>query len=149
MPARVRMSASAPWMISSKGFERWLISRIDMPTPGSETRSRCTCSSTSSGSTAGPAAKLKMRDVVVAMSVSLPGALGFRELVRCRRRTERHHADVKNIGIARLDPVQQRVGRLAVEVNPGDCRLRAGEHDVLGFLGVDLGVAQHVEDARE
>ena len=58
-------SASQPSMMSSNGFERWLISRIDMPTPGSESRSRCACSSTSTGSTAGPAEKLKMRVVVV------------------------------------------------------------------------------------
>ena len=55
------MSASAPWMIASNAFDRWLISRIDMPTPGSETRSRCASSSTGVGSTAGPALKLKMR----------------------------------------------------------------------------------------
>src|SRR5215831_777347 len=61
MPASVRMSASAFWMIASKVFDRWLISITDMPTPGSATRSRCASSSTGSGSTAGPAAKLKMR----------------------------------------------------------------------------------------
>jgi hypothetical protein len=45
-------------MISSKAFERWLISITDMPTPGSDTRSRCACSSTGRGRTAGPALKL-------------------------------------------------------------------------------------------
>ena len=55
------MLASQPPMIASKVFERWLISRTDMPTPGSATRSRCASSRTGTGSTAGPAAKLKMR----------------------------------------------------------------------------------------
>jgi hypothetical protein len=45
-------------MISSKTFERWLISSTDMPTPGSVTRSRWASSSTGIGSTAGPAEKL-------------------------------------------------------------------------------------------
>src|SRR5688500_10035425 len=49
----------------SKVFDRWLISITDMPTPGSDTRSRCACSRTGSGSTAGPAEKLKMRGVKV------------------------------------------------------------------------------------
>jgi hypothetical protein len=40
MLASARMSASACWMTSSKTFERWLTSRIDMPMPGSATRSR-------------------------------------------------------------------------------------------------------------
>src|SRR5262252_8546451 len=61
MPPRARMSASAPWITASNVFDRWLISITDMPTPGNATRSRCASSSTGSGSTAGPAAKLKMR----------------------------------------------------------------------------------------
>src|SRR4026208_172416 len=55
------MSASARASTSSNTFERWLTSRIDMPTSGSATSSRWACSSTGTGSTAGPAEKLKMR----------------------------------------------------------------------------------------
>src|SRR5687768_9326820 len=54
----------------SKVFDRWLTSSTDMPTPGSATRSRCASSSTGSGSTAGPAEKLKTRWVVVAIGLS-------------------------------------------------------------------------------
>src|SRR5688572_22774667 len=54
----------------SKVFDRWLISSTDMPTPGSDTRSRCASSSTGSGRTAGPAEKLKTRWVVVAIGLS-------------------------------------------------------------------------------
>src|SRR5215204_1431670 len=56
------MSAIAPLRRSSNVFERWLISMTDMPTPGSETSSRCACSSTGSGMMAGPAEKLNSRD---------------------------------------------------------------------------------------
>jgi len=49
--------------MDSNAVDRWLISRIDMPTPGSARRSRWIASSTDKGSTAGPAAKLKMRAV--------------------------------------------------------------------------------------
>ena len=55
-------------MIASKVDERWLISMTDMPTPGSATRSRWTCSRTGSGSTAGPEEKLKIRSVMGAPS---------------------------------------------------------------------------------
>src|SRR5688572_15484094 len=55
------MSASARASTSSNTFDRWLTSRIDMPTPGSATSSLFACSSTGTGSTAGPAEKLKMR----------------------------------------------------------------------------------------
>src|SRR3954469_17618938 len=61
MPARARMSDCAPSMISSNGFDRWLISITDIPTPGSATRSRCASSSTGSGSTDGPAEELQTR----------------------------------------------------------------------------------------
>ena len=42
----------------SKTFERWLTSRMDMPTPGSASMSRWISSSTVRGSTAGPGEKL-------------------------------------------------------------------------------------------
>ena len=51
-------------MMSSNGLLRWLISRIDAPTPGKAIRSRCTSASTGTGNTAGPAEKLKMRVVI-------------------------------------------------------------------------------------
>ncbi len=63
MPVSARMSAMAESRIASNVFERWLISITDMPTPGSDTRSRCACSRTGSGSAAGPAEKLKIRVV--------------------------------------------------------------------------------------
>src|SRR5882672_11530793 len=52
-------------MISSKVFERWLISITDMPTPGSASISLCASSRTGSGITAGPALKLKIRSVMI------------------------------------------------------------------------------------
>src|SRR6266550_2403728 len=51
-------------MISSKVFERWLISITDMPTPGSDNISLCASSKTGTGITAGPALKLKIRSVI-------------------------------------------------------------------------------------
>src|SRR3954471_8821795 len=50
-------------MFSNVGL-RWLISRIDAPTPGSAIRSRCASARTGSGSTAGPAEKLNTRCVI-------------------------------------------------------------------------------------
>src|SRR5438874_1042824 len=61
MEASARMSASACAKIDSNAAERWLISRIDIPTPGSASRSRWMSSSTTTGSTAGPAEKLYTR----------------------------------------------------------------------------------------
>src|SRR5918999_1410968 len=55
------MSASARARTPSNIFDLWLTSRIDMPTPGSDTSSLCAFSSTETGSTAGPAEKLKTR----------------------------------------------------------------------------------------
>ena len=48
-------------MILSNAFERWLISRIEMPVPGSASRSRCASCNAESGKTAGPGEKLKTR----------------------------------------------------------------------------------------
>src|SRR5262245_6410865 len=64
MPASVRTSRSARSSTDSNTLERWLSSRTDIPMPGNATRSRCISSSTGSGSTAGPAAKLKIRSVI-------------------------------------------------------------------------------------
>ena len=50
-------------MFSNVGL-RWLISRIDAPTPGSAIRSRCASANTGSGNTAGPAEKLNTRCVM-------------------------------------------------------------------------------------
>src|SRR5205809_4137171 len=51
-------------MISSKVFERWLISITDIPTLGSDSMSRCASSKTGTGKTAGPALKLKIRSLI-------------------------------------------------------------------------------------
>ncbi len=52
-------------MISSNVFERWLISITLIPTPGRLSNSSRACSSTGTGSTAGPALKLKILSVIV------------------------------------------------------------------------------------
>src|SRR6266700_3528322 len=51
-------------MISSKSFERWLISITDIPIPGSATICARASSKTGTGNTAGPALKLKIRSVI-------------------------------------------------------------------------------------
>ena len=51
-------------MMSSKVFERWLISITDIPAPGRLSISSRACSSTGTGSTAGPALKLKFYSVM-------------------------------------------------------------------------------------
>ena len=58
---RVLKALSALARIASKVFERWLISRIDMPSPGNARRSRWISSSTGTGITAGPAEKSNTR----------------------------------------------------------------------------------------
>ena len=55
------MLASAAARISSNALERWLISSTDIPTPGKAGKPSRICSRTASGSTAGPAPKLKTR----------------------------------------------------------------------------------------
>src|SRR6185503_12215123 len=110
MFASRRMSASHPWMMSSNVFDRWLISRIDIPTPGSDTRSRCACSSTSTGRTAGPAEKLKIR-VVVVIAVSLYRSSGVQEI------SQRYKLQVQHGAVLALDLLAQRGDRLAVEVD--------------------------------
>src|SRR5262249_49935328 len=134
MPASVRMSASQPWITSSKVFDRWLTSRIDMPTPGSDTRSRCASSRTSSGSTAGPAEKLKIR---VAGGMTNLSALQLDD------------PQIQHVRVAGFDPVADRRGRLAVEIDSRDGGLGPLEHDVLGLLDVEVRLAQVVEDMRE
>src|SRR5262249_51649607 len=119
MPASSRMSATARCRMSSKVFERWLISITDIPTPGSATRSRCASSRTGSGRTAGPAAKLKIRVVVTDMSQ-----------LHCSR-LQPDYGQIQNVFVAR-DPPQDVCARLAVEIDPRDRSLRAVENDVLG-----------------
>src|SRR5256885_15862602 len=51
-------------MISSKAFERWLISITDTPIPGSASICARASSKTVTGNTAGPALKLKIRSVI-------------------------------------------------------------------------------------
>src|ERR1700674_5376852 len=64
------MFDSASARIPSNTFERWLTSRIDIPTPGSDSSSRCACSSTGIGRIAGPAEKLKIRVAVFIGQIS-------------------------------------------------------------------------------
>src|SRR5262245_61338471 len=144
MPASSRISEIAPCRMSSKVFERWLISITDMPTPGSATRSRCASSSTGSGSTAGPAAKLKIRVVVVAGITRTPPTPdswlrtpvlrdGSREAgAGSRQFYDLHSQDV----FVLCDRSQQWLARRSVEIDPGNGRFRAFENDVLGFLDV-------------
>ena len=66
MERRLRRSASAAWMMLSNSLERWLISITDMPQPCQLNMSACACCSTSIGSMAGPAEKLKMRSLLAA-----------------------------------------------------------------------------------
>ena len=66
MPSRVRRLASAWLMIFSKAFERWLISRIEMPVPGRASRSRWASWRAGRGSTAGPGEKLYTRFSMIA-----------------------------------------------------------------------------------
>src|SRR3954468_20999684 len=108
MPASVRMSASQPWITSSNAFDRWLISRIDMPTPGSDSRSRCASSRTSSGSTAGPAEKLKIRAVVVEVVPMVTASL------------QRHELQIEDVAVLGFDLFTQRRRGLAVEVDARD-----------------------------
>src|SRR6185503_11020153 len=140
MLPRARMSASAFASTASKVSDRWLISRIDMPTPGSVTRSRWISSSTGSGSTAGPAAKLKMR---LTVGMSVPSA------ARGGPRLNRDQVQIEDVVVAVADLLQQRVGRRAVEVDARHRRLRPFEYDVLGLLHVDLALAQVVENVRQ
>src|SRR5947207_14445095 len=67
MPSSSRRPASAPWMISSKVFERWLISITDIPTPGSANICAPASSKTGRGMIAGPALKLKIRSVIIVL----------------------------------------------------------------------------------
>src|SRR5262249_13841862 len=120
MPASRRMSASACARMPSNAAERWLISRIDMPTPGSETRSRWISSSTGIGSTAGPAEKLWTRCTVF---MSAPAFV----FSRSQRDSDRHEMQIENVRVARLYLLQQRVGRRAVEVDARHGGVRALE----------------------
>src|SRR5688572_19028427 len=98
MCASSLMSASARASTSSNTFERWLTSRIDMPTPGRDTSSFRACSSTETGSTAGPAEKLKMRsDVMNQQSIPKfglePRRLGRHDFARIRHSHQVDDAD--------------------------------------------------------
>src|SRR5262245_8382009 len=136
------MSAIAVLRRSSNVFERWLISITDMQTPGSEMRSRCACSRTGSGNTAGPAEKLWIR-VVVGMNAApelmepLWLSLYF------------HNLNAEDVATSVFDGAKKfRVG-LAVNVDTCDRGLRASENNVLGFLHVQVAAAQLVENVRE
>ena len=132
-------------MISSNGFDRWLISRIDMPTPGSDSRSRCACSSTSTGRTAGPAEKLKIRVVVVMSLVPNGHEVPDWRLLR----HEANDLQVENVGVPALMRSRRELRRRAVQVDARDGCLGAFEDDVLRLLHVQIAPAQVVEDVGE
>src|SRR3954451_4394991 len=119
--------------MSSKGFERWLISRIDMPTPGSETRSRCACSRTSSGRIAGPAEKLKIR-VVVTITPPL---------------RKSYDPYIENVRILGLDQFAKPVGRSPIQIDSRNGCFRPLEHDVFRFLNVEMPAPQVIEHVRK
>src|SRR5918994_3104084 len=123
------MSASPRASTSSNTFDRWLTSRIDMPTPGSDTSSLFARSSTGTGSTAGPAEKLKMRsDFMNQQSISEfglePRRLRRHDLARVRHIHQLHDADwVHRKGdghSAAVDELFERVCafRAAHEIDP-------------------------------
>src|SRR5262245_31724276 len=130
------MSSAALCIRSSNVFERWLISITDMPTPGSASKSRCASSSTAIGRTAGPAEKLNTR-VAVGMKAAPFVQLNLNEV------------QIQDVLVAAGDRVQQRCRRFPVEIDTGDRSLGAFEHDVLGFLNVEIARAQVVEDMRQ
>src|SRR4051812_45321791 len=132
MPASSRMSAIARARIASNVFDRWLISITDMPTPGRATRSRCASSSTGTGRTAGPAEKLKMRRVVVAIGLS-----------------ELDELKIENISVARLHRIERACRGGSVEVNTCHGSLRAVENDVFRLLDVQVRHPQVFEDVRQ
>src|SRR6185503_18442927 len=130
------MSSCALCIRSSNVFERWLISMTDIPTPGSAIKSRCASSSTASGRTAGPAEKLNTR-VAVGMK-----AAPFVQL-------DLHEIQIQDVLVAASDRFQQLRRRLTIEIDARNCGLGALEHDVLGFLDVEIAGAQMVEDVRQ
>src|SRR5206468_11656848 len=143
----VRTSASACSRIDSNVFERWLISRIDMPTPGSASRSRWISSRTGTGSTAGPAAKLKTRCTVVIGRLFDQPRNHFRAFVaNC---SDGDKVEVQNIRVSITNRPQQSLRRRTVEVDSRNGGLGSIENHVLGFLNVDVPRSQMVEHVRE
>ena len=63
--------------------------------------------------------------------------------------SDRDKVQIEDVGVAVLHHFQQRVRRRAVEVDACDGRLRAFENHVLGFLHVDLALAQVLEDVGQ
>src|SRR5947208_4914429 len=108
------MSASARARMASNGLERWLISRTDMPTPGSAIRSRCISSSTGSGSTAGPAAKLWTRWTTVIELLQMQPTDLLRAFVSSWPTLDRHEVKIEDVEVAILNRFQQRVRRRGV-----------------------------------
>ncbi len=65
MASSVRRSASASSAMLMNSLPRWLISITDMPLPCQSSISPAAVRRTSSGSTAGPALKLKIRMIEI------------------------------------------------------------------------------------
>src|SRR5436190_4347585 len=104
-------------MISSKVFERWLISITDMPTPGSDNISSRACSKTGTGITAGPALKLKIRSVMI----FIWSAAARRRFGLAAHRHPNMHG-VNQIESA-VEPAHSKSSFL--EIRPHDCADRA------------------------
>src|SRR6476620_6041405 len=104
-----------------------------MPTPGRARRSRCACSSTSTGRIAGPAEKLK---ILVVVTISPPLRKSY-------------DLQVENVAVVHPDAFAERRRRRAVQVDSGDGSLCPFEHDVFGLLHVEISTAQVVEHVRQ
>src|SRR6058998_206816 len=120
-------------MISSKAFERWLISSTDMPTPGRAIRSFCASSRTGSGSTAGPAPKLKMRLLMRLLRLIVLGSQFSVPVLRSRLRnlaqrtsclesleSQREQRKLDDVRAGLSDRVEDGRRRLLAQINAGD-----------------------------
>src|SRR5678816_4892620 len=132
MPASSRQLASASVMMASNTLPRWLCSMMPMPLSRTFQISCWAFLSTLSGSTAGPALKLKIRSVMALFPCS--GAVfQAREI----------HLD--HVRVARGNRGHGRLVRLGVQVNARERGLRAVIDDVFDFFHVDAPLGQYVE----
>src|SRR5512143_488731 len=129
MPASSRQACSASTMIRSKTLPRWLSSMTPMPLPATFQRSCCACLRTGSGSTPGPAPRLKMRSFIGSPTPSV----------------ERGQVHADDVLVAAADRLDRRGIGQTVEMDAGQGRLRAVVDDVLDLFHVDVPVGQHAE----
>src|SRR5688572_28370470 len=148
------MSASARARTSSNTLDRWLTSRIDIPTSGSDTRSRWACSSTATGSTAGPAEKLKMRsDFMNQQSISKfglePRRLRRHDLARVRHVHQLDKADrIHRKRNRHLPAVDQLFERLCAHRAPDEIDPLVGAHILNTQNRLQQPLLQHVSVER-